>query len=475
VRRTTIVILCLLAGLAVLGGVVVLAITRPEDPSERVSAATRNLSSSLREAVSPKGIMEHERRLQDIARQNGGNRAAGTPGYDASAEYVAQTLRQADYRVTVQKFELPVFQETEATSLERVSSDAREYDQGADFALMEYSGDGEVTAKIIPVDAAEGSSDSGCEAGDFDGFRAGGVALLQRGACTFEQKARNAEDAGAMAALIFDDSPSKSEAFAGTLGEPGTSIPVLGTSYPVGNELLREARGGGARVRISARTISVSHTTSNVIAETPRGDAGNMVMVGAHLDSVPEGPGINDNGSGSATILEIAEQIGEKDIETRNHVRFAFWGAEELGLVGSQHYMDSLSDSELDRTSAYLNFDMVGSPNHVRFVYGSDEVTTVFEDYFAARNLRSTETLNLAGRSDHGPFEEAGVPSGGLFSGAGGTKSGDQAETYGGEAGQPYDPCYHAACDDTSNVDREAVDEMSDAAAHAVAVFAERE
>ena len=471
-RQTIIVSLCLLAGLAILG-VAVLAVTRPESPPEPASAATRKVSSSLREAVTPAGIMEHERRLQDIADQNGGNRAAGTPGYDASAEYVARTLRDAGYRVTVQEFELPVFQETEPATLERAAPDAREYARDADFALMEYSGGGEVEGEVLPVEAGQGSSTSGCEAGDFDGFRAGGVALLRRGACTFEQKARNAEDAGATAALIFNGQPSGSEAFAGTLSEPGMDIPVLGTSYPVGNELLRDAGNGGTRVRISARIVSGSRTTSNVIAQMPGGGAENTVMMGAHLDSVPEGPGINDNGSGSATILEIAEALGEQDIEPRNRVRFAFWGAEEIGLVGSRHYVEGLSESELDGISAYLNFDMVGSPNHVRFAYGSEEVVTVFEDYFAARNLRSAETLNLSGRSDHGPFEEEGVPAGGLFSGAGGAKSRSQAEAYGGEAGEAYDPCYHAACDDIGNVDREAVDEMSDAAAHAVAVFAE--
>ena len=455
-------------------GVAVVSITRTDSPPAPASPATKEISSHLREAVTPAGIMEHERRLQDIAMRNGGNRAAGTPGYDASAEYVARTLREAGYRVTVQKFELPVFQEVEPASLERAAPNVREYAEGADFALMEYSGDGEVAGKVLPVDAAEGSSTSGCEAGDFEGFRDGSVALLRRGACTFQQKARNAEAAGASAALIFDGQPSGSRAFVGTLRGPGTDIPVLGTSYPVGKELLRDAGDGGAQIRITARTVSGSRTTSNVIAQMP-GDTENTVMVGAHLDSVPKGPGINDNGSGSATILEIAEALGELNTEPRNQVRFAFWGAEEIGLVGSTYYVESLSDFELAGIAAYLNFDMVGSPNHVRFVYGSEEVVTVFEDYFAARNLRSTETLNLSGRSDHGPFEEAGIPAGGLFSGAGGTKSEAQAETYSGQAGEPYDPCYHASCDDIGNVDREAVDEMSDAAAHAVAVFAERE
>jgi len=328
VRRTTIVAVSLLAGLVVLGAVTLVAIIRTE--SRPAQAPPMEVSSALREAVAPEGIMEHERRFQAIAEANGGNRAAGTPGYDASAEYIAERLREAGYRVTVQEFELP-------------------------------------------------------------------------------------EDAG-------------------------------------GSE----------------------STTSNVVAEMPGGgDARNTVMVGAHLDSVPEGPGINDNGSGSATILEIAEEMSELDAGPRNKVRFAFWGAEEIGLIGSTHYVHGLNESELGDISAYLNFDMVGSPNHARFVYGSDEVVTVFEEYFAARNLDSSETLNLSGRSDHGPFEEEGIPAGGLFSGAGGTKSGAQAEDFGGESGEAYDSCYHAACDDIGNVDREAVDELSDAAAHTVAVFAE--
>jgi len=296
---------------------------------------------------------------------------------------------------------------------------------------------------------------------------------LRRGACTFEQKARNAEAAGASAAVIFDGRPSGTETLAATLGSPGARIPVIGTSFSVGDALLREAEDG-ANIHISARTISGTRTTSNVIAQMPGRLTENTVMVGAHLDSVAEGPGINDNGSGSATILEIAEEMSELDNRPRNQVRFAFWGAEELGLIGSTHYVDGLEAEELDAISAYLNFDMVGSPNHARFVYGSEEVVTVFEDYFAARNLDSAETLNLSGRSDHGPFEEEGIPTGGIFSGAGGTKSGAQAKDFGGEAGQSYDPCYHAACDDIGNVDREAVDELSDAAGHAVAVFAQR-
>jgi len=471
VRRTTIAVLGLIAGLAILGGAL-LALTTLGSPIDPPSIATRNMSSALREAVTPEGIIGHERRLQVIAEQNGGNRAAGTPGYDTSAEYVARTLRKAGYRVTIQKFELSDHWETATASLRLTSPEAREYTEGADFVPMAYSGSGKVTGEVIPVDVAGRSTSSGCEAADFDGFRKDSVALIRRGACTFGQKAGNAEAAGASAVLIFDESPS-SGVFSGTLGRPGTGIPVLGTSFTVGDELFGHAGDGRVRARISVRPSSSSRATTNVIAETRTGDADDTVMVGAHLDSVPEGPGINDNGSGTATLLEIAEQLDELSIKPRNKVRFAFWGAEELGLDGSRHYVEGLDGSELDDIAVYLNLDMVGSPNYIRFVYGSDEVTTVFKDYFAARNLRSTGTSDLSGRSDHGPFEEAGVPAGGLFSGAEGTKSGDQARVYGGKAGEPYDACYHAACDDMDNLDRNALNEMSDAAANAVAVFAQ--
>jgi len=416
--------------------------------------------------------MEHERRFQAIADEHGGNRAAGTPGYDASAAYVARKLRGAGYEVTVQSFELPFFEEVEPARLERTDPAAAEYVRGEDFVLMQYSGGGEATTRVRPVDAGPDASTSGCEAEDFAGFPEGDIALLRRGACTFGRKAANAEEAGAAAAVIFNDGgPGRTAVLRGTLGGPGVGIPVLGASSEVGEELLDAA--GGARVRLSARTVSRDRETSNVIAQTPGGDEGRTVMVGAHLDSVPEGPGINDNGSGSATVLEIALQMSRLEIEPRGQVRFAFWGAEELGLLGSKHYVDRLSGDEVDDIAAYLNFDMVGSPNFVRDVYrGPDATEEVFTDYFASREIRVEVNSALDGRSDHGPFAARGVPTGGLFSGAEGIKTRQEAAAFGGEAGAAHDPCYHRACDDLDNLDEKALDQFSDAAAHATVALA---
>jgi Zn-dependent M28 family amino/carboxypeptidase len=418
--------------------------------------------------------MEHERRFQAIADEHGGNRAAGTPGYDASAEYVARELRRAGYEVTVQSFELPFFEEVEAARLELRGQAATEFARGEDFVLMEYSGGGEATAFLRPVDARPGASTSGCETEDFAGFPEGNIALLRRGTCTFSRKAANAEDAGASAVVIFNDGrPGRDGVVEGTLGGPGIEIPVFGASSEVGEEFLAAAGRGGAEVHLSARTVSRDRETSNVIAESPGGEDERTVMVGAHLDSVPEGPGINDNGSGSATVLEIALQMSRLEIEPRNRLRFAFWGAEEIGLLGSKHYLEQLSRAEMDDISAYLNFDMVGSPNFVRNVYeGPDATEEVFTDYFASRGIRVEVNPTLDGRSDHGPFAARGIPTGGLFSGAEGIKTREEAAAFGGEAGAPHDPCYHRACDDLDNLDEKALNQFSDAAAHATVSLA---
>jgi Zn-dependent M28 family amino/carboxypeptidase len=209
------------------------------------------------------------------------------------------------------------------------------------------------------------------------------------------------------------------------------------------------------------------------------------VVVGAHLDSVAEGPGINDNGTGSAAILETAVQMAASGDAPTNRVRFAFWGGEEDGLVGSDHYVSQLTPAEIKNHAVNLNFDMVGSPNFVRFVYdgdgstfgetgpnGSTRVEEVFLDYFASQGL-ATEPTEFDGRSDYFGFIENGIPAGGLFTGAEGIKSAAQAAVYGGTAGAPYDPCYHSACDTINNVNAVVLEQMADAIAHATLTFAE--
>lgn len=265
---------------------------------------------------------------------------------------------------------------------------------------------------------------------------------------------------------------------------PSTS-PVIGLSFADGAALYEATQAGDVVVHVFTDTeINLEAKTSNIIADSPGGDPNKVLVVGAHLDSVVPGPGINDNGSGTSTILEIAEEMAELGINPRQKVRFAFWGAEESGLLGSEHYVTSLSDAEIGTIFANLNFDMLASPNYVRFVYdgdgsdtpvagppGSAQIEGVFDKYFANQGL-ATEPTAFDGRSDYGPFIAVGIPAGGLFSGAEGIKTAEEAAVYGGTAGVAYDACYHPACDDINNLNTKALFELGDAVAHATLTLA---
>jgi Zn-dependent M28 family amino/carboxypeptidase len=466
----------LTAVLAVVAMVATLAVT--------ATAATPVDTEELRDAVEVNGVRAHQAAFQAAADANGGIREASSPGYLASVEYVADAMTAAGYDVTVQPFDYPFFQELSAPVFEQTAPTPTVYAENTDFATMSYSGSGDVTAaEAEGVDLALGdpaSSTSGCEASDFAGFTAGNVALMQRGACSFAQKAVNAEAAGAVAVIVFNQGNTldREVLFFGTLGGPGVTIPTISASYTIGSTL------DGAEVHIDVDAVSEIRISANVIADSPGGRDNRVVVAGAHLDSVPEGPGIQDNGSGSAAILEIALQMAELDIEPRNKVRFAWWGAEESGLLGSQYYVDNLSKRDIKNIALNLNFDMIGSPNYVNFVYdgdgsatplagpnGSGVIEDVFTDYFDDQGLPHEPTA-FSGRSDYGPFIAVGIPAGGLFTGAEGIKTPEQVAIYGGTAGDQYDPCYHLACDTFDNISLEALDLMSDAAAHAVLTFA---
>ncbi|MGW3190764.1 M28 family metallopeptidase [Streptomyces ardesiacus] len=224
----------------------------------------------------------------------------------------------------------------------------------------------------------------------------------------------------------------------------------------------------GFTTRLQQFTAS-GRTGYNLIADWPGGDANKVVMAGSHLDSVTSGPGINDNGSGSSAVLETALAVSRSGYQPAKHLRFAWWGAEELGLVGSRTYVNSLGSAERAKISGYLNFDMIGSPNPGYFVYDDDPtIEKTFKDYFAGLGIATEIETEGDGRSDHAPFKNAGVPVGGLFSGADYRKTSAQAAKWGGTVGQPFDRCYHSSCDTTANIDDTALDRNSDAIAYAV-------
>ncbi|WP_404391439.1 M28 family metallopeptidase [Humibacillus xanthopallidus] len=457
------------------------------------------VTKGFRKAVTTAGINEHLQALQTIA--GGSNRVSGTPRYDASVDYVKGRMQAAGYQVTVQPFQFVYNADVAPAVLQRISPNPAAWTDGPDFASMTYSGNGDVTASLyavnltIPPPATPGASPSGCAAADFSGFPAGSIALIQRGTCDFRVKALNAQAAGAAGVVIMNEGqPGRTGVLSGTLSSPGVTIPVVGATFAVGDSLRNGVTNGSTNsvVRLKVERVNEPRTTYNVIAETPGGDPNNVVVVGAHLDSVPRGPGINDNGSGSAAILEVAEAYAAQERTPTSKLRFAWWGAEEFGLLGSNYYVANLSQADRDKIALNLNFDMVGSPNYVRFVYdgdnsafpvgpgaalgpeGSGAIEATFHDYFDAVGLQSSETP-FSGRSDYGPFIAVGIPAGGLFTGAEGVKTAAEAAVYGGTAGESYDKCYHLFCDGFTNVNQKGLDEMSDAIAHTVLVYSRRD
>jgi aminopeptidase Y len=422
------------------------------------------------ECVTLAGVREHQAALQAIADANNGIRVSGSPGYDQSVAYIVQRLQAAGYSPVVQPFQFQTFITLAPTVLEQVSPAPA---GPVENSIFSYSGSGDVTAAVNTV------SNFGCAAADFAGFPAGRIALISRGACTFAIKASNAFAAGAAGVIIYNNQPG---VINGTLGNAFTlDIPVTAVTQAAGQQL---AATPGLVMRLKASTFRGIATTYNVLAETRDGNPNNVVMAGAHLDSVNAGPGINDNGSGSAAILEVAEQMAK--VKPRNKVRFAWWGAEESGLVGSTYYVNNLTAEEQAKITLYLNFDMVGSPNHVFFIYdgdnsdnvgagagpaGSAQIEKVFESYFnsVGEPFKGTD---FSGRSDYGPFIAVNIPSGGLFTGAEGIKTAEEAAIWGGTAGQQYDPCYHLVCDTFANNNDEALDVNSDAIAFATLQYA---
>jgi Zn-dependent M28 family amino/carboxypeptidase len=447
-------------------------------------------TEKLRKGVTVDGILEHQRALQRIAIAHQGNRAATTAGYDASVDYVVNRLRGAGYDVSLDEFDFPVWTLNGPSTLAEVTPDAVTWVEGTDYIVSQFSSAGDVTAAVVPTNdivipppGGAGTSTSGCEPGDFPPETAGNIALMMRGTCPFVQKYQMAKDAGAKAALIFNDGFEGRTAPLFITAPVNIGIPTIMTSSAVGQALYADAQAGPTTAHVVVDATTTPNTEVNVIADSPSGRNNRTIVVGAHLDSVPEGPGINDNGSGTSAILEIAEQAARLDQNPRNRLRFAFWGAEEAGLVGSTAYVNELvANDGIDEIEANLNFDMVGSPNFVRFVYdgdtsntppppggapdGSGQIEQLFNRYFSSQGL-VTDPTAFDGRSDYGPFIANDVPAGGLFTGAEGIKTQRQEAIYGGFAGLAFDPCYHQECDTFFNLNYTALDQMSDAAAHA--------
>jgi Zn-dependent M28 family amino/carboxypeptidase len=459
--------------------VTALALTLSAAPAQ--AADPTHLARQLVREVGIQGVNRHLVAFQRIADTSGGTRAASSTGHQRSSQYVYDTLAAAGYRVSFQ--ELPfTYEETLAQTASELSPTPRTLKPH----VMTGSPTTPVGGMTAPLAVVPVDDTPGCEPGDFAGGQYDGkIALVKRGFCSFLTKQLNASAAGADGLLVYNNSVDPDEVLAGSLGVGASSVvPTAGLTRAEGEALAADAATGPVTLTMELRTLSEQRTTRNVIAETTDGRADNTVVLGAHLDSVVAGPGINDNGTGAATLLEVALKLASHPV--RNKVRFAFWSAEEFGLVGSTYYVNQLPfERQLD-IALYLNFDMLGSPNYGRFVldgddsdhvgsgpgpYGSGAVEDVFEQYFDAQQLPHDGT-DFTGRSDYGPFILAGIPSGGVNTGSDGRKTPEQVVRYGGVAGQPYDGCYHQACDHLGNVNRTILDQNAHAVAWAAGVFA---
>ena len=390
-----------------------------------------------------------------------------------------------------------VWEELAAPTLSADPAPPSPWVANTDYATMSGSGSGTISgAPIAVIDFAEptsqaSTSSAGCEDSDFPASLAGQVAVIQRGTCDFGLKAQKAQSRGAAGVIILNEGtlgdPDRNGLINGTVEGYGVTIPAIETTYAAGRYLVDHP---GATVSLSTSTKTDRLPTRNVIAETKAGRSDRVVVAGGHLDSVPEGPGINDNGTGTGSLLETALQMHKLGIKPTNRVRFIFFSGEEQGLLGSDFYVSQLSSKQASSISAMLNFDMVGSPNYAEQIYdgdgsefgiagpnGSGTIERVFQDFFDARG-EYTETIPFDGRSDYDAFTAAGIPAGGTFTGAEEHKTPEEVPFWGGVVSEglegQYDPCYHLACDTyPSNINDEVLAIMSDSIAHAVLTFAQ--
>ncbi|MGA5699838.1 M28 family metallopeptidase [Peterkaempfera bronchialis] len=448
--------------------------TARSDPAGEAARLARKLVQKS----DAKSAYRHLERFQRIADANGNTRVAGLEGHRQSAEYVSGLLRKAGYSVTRNEFDY-MYTETLAQRLKVVSPQQ----QDIPVAAMTYSASTPVGGITAPLAVVPVKDASGCAAEDYAGGAfAGKVVLIMRGGCGFTDKQAAAATAGAVGVIVYNNTDGTLN---GSLDGPGVGrIPTAGVTREDGQALAARAAAGKVTVNLEVRTFAEPRHTYNLITETKGGDPRNVVMFGAHLDSVAAGPGINDNGSGAAGILDVALNLAHENVG--NKVRFAWWSAEESGLLGSEAYVDGLSEAEQRKIRLYLNFDMIASPNYVQFVYDGDDSDQVGEgpgpegsaqlerqitDYLDSRRIPH-EGTDLTGLSDYGPFTEVGIPSGGTFTGAAGIKTRGQAKVYGGRAGIAYDACYHSACDTLKNINMRAFDVNIDVIANAVGQYA---
>ncbi|POR31126.1 Peptide hydrolase [Tolypocladium paradoxum] len=397
--------------------------------------------------------------LNKIGRDNGGNRAFGLPGFNASMDFILERAvkRFGKHMDTfVQPF-THLFQTTNKIWL--TGPDGKKVDVASLMYNTATPLPKGVTAPLIdtPIDDTRGSA---CFEDQWKGIDATGkIALVKRGVCAISDKLKLARQHGALAVVVYNQTP-------GNISGATLSAENIGKIVPVGVIHLEDGQGwskrlaSGEKVQVTLLVDSIAEERPcwNIISETKEGDPNHVVMLGAHLDSVQPGPGVNDDGSGTAALLEIMGSL-KKYKGFKNKVRFAWWGAEESGLIGSLYYTKQLSEAEADKIRFYFNYDMIGSPKPDFVVYANNDAHKVggviLFDYLQSHGVEPFYG-KFGSSSDYVGFLQLGIPSSGLFTGA----------------GEPFDICYHQACDDINNIDWKAIEVNAKAAGFAAAKFA---
>ncbi len=443
-------------------------------------AAAPDLGRGLAGKVTADRMFTHLRALQDIANANKGNRAEGTPGYDASVEYVAKALRDRGFEVSTPQFDR-LYTVSPGKPVLTVAGRSYQVDQAS---LLVQTPPGGLTGQPVRP-----TQPSGCAAGDYPAvLPRGAIAVVDDTRCSVVDKQNTAVAKGAAALIVL--SAPQGQGAPPTLFSPGyfkqLTVPVAVVGAYGAAALARNA----APIRLVLDAENIKITSRNVLAQTRTGSPHEVIMVGAHLDSPRGGPGINDNGSGVAAVLETALQLGPL-APVNNAVRFAFWGAEEDGLNGVMDYVFGIDRDQLNDIAMYLNFTMLGSPNAGFFTDDGDQsgppgagvafgdvpegsagIERTLAGYLYLAGKRPAD-MPLNTRTDYHPFMVAGVPIGGMTAGASQTKTTVQGRLWGGQAGVPFDPNYQSSRDTVDNINREALAVMGSGVAFAVGSYAE--
>ena len=439
----------------------------PSSPRAPETPRATKAPVTLASAVRVEDVLADLEALQAIADAHGGARAAGTRGHEAAAEYVEAQLAAAGYDTWRQSFPF-TYEEVRSSTLTSTVAQTTSPQAHLPMAQSPATPSGGVSGRLVTPTVAQ----TGCTAGDWARVDANAsVALVTRGGCTFADKARHAQAAGAAALIVMNDAPG---AFVGALGgHPREHLPTVGVPQETGRALLDLP--ADATVTVTIDKLVEERETFSVLAQTRSGSEDGVVMLGAHLDGGDEGPGINDNGTGNAVLLETARELA-RIRSTPTAVRFAWWGASRLDNLGSRSYVSTLAaeDAEaLQRIGIYVDVDAVASPNHIIGVQDPAGAGSVLADHLDSLGRAWVETTPPAD-SDARAFIERGIPSTGISTGTTGSKTPREAELFGGTTGLPYDPNNGTVADNLGNVDLDVLRITTAAVAHAAQALASR-